>query len=473
MNNKIIDINKKSYIGIVCILASLIILAIAITYFIPKGQFGTTTDEFGNIVTDFNNFIELEDLKGINILKGIFAPILVLFSGDGLSIFMLSLFLLVVAGAFQVMSDSNGMNVIVYRVVNKFKNNKKLLVSLITLVFMLFGSLLGLFEEVLTLLPLIVMLSISLGFDGYTGFLMCILACGFGFASALTNPFTVITASDIIGVSPMNNIWFRIIIFIIMYGLILTFIFVHIKRIEKNPLNSPTYETDQKKKESLNENLEVKNEKKIFNTYIIFLSLLLLSIITITSIDALRSYTIVFLIAIFLIGGLIAGYIANENFKNTLNQFLKGLISALPTILLVLMASSIKYILEEGNVIATIAHTISNSMAGKNVYAVAILIFLIILVLEFFISSSTAKAIFVMGILSVVNISLSKELLVLLYVFGDGYTNVLFPTSPVLLIALSMVGINYFTWLRKSKFLFLINFLLVIGFIALAILIKY
>ena len=80
MNNKIIDINKKSYIGIVCILASLIILAIAITYFVPKGQFGTTTDEFGNIITDFNNFIKFDEAKGINIFKGIFAPILVLFS---------------------------------------------------------------------------------------------------------------------------------------------------------------------------------------------------------------------------------------------------------------------------------------------------------------------------------------------------------------------------------------------------------
>ena len=76
-----------------------------------------------------------------------------------------------------------------------------------------------------------------------------------------------------------------------------------------------------------------------------------------------------------------------------------------------------------------------------------------------------------MGILSTINISLSKELMVLLYLFGDGYTNILFPTSPVLLISLSMVGINYFTWLKKGKFLFLINFLLVIGLILLAVLI--
>ena len=51
---------------------------------------------------------------------------------------------------------------------------------------------------------------------------------------------------------------------------------------------------------------------------------------------------------------------------------------------------------------------------------------------------------------------LSKELLVLIYLFGDGFTNVLLPTSPVLLIGLSMIGMNYFTWLKKSKYLFMI-----------------
>lgn len=473
MKNKIIDINKTSFIGIVIMLFALIITAIIITYVVPKGEFATSYDEFGNLIVDYNKYILLDDQSGINIFKGLASPILVLFSADGLSLIMLSIFLLVVAGAFQTMSDSNGMNVIVDKIVKKFRNNKPLLICLVTLIFMIFGSFFGLFEEVLTLLPIIVMLSISLGYDGYTGFLMCIVACGFGFASAITNPFTVITASNIIGVSPMHNVWFRIIIFLIMYGLVLGFIFIHIKRIEKNPLASPTYETDVKKKDIVNDKIEFANSKKIFNAYTIFLSLVLLLIVVITSIEALRSYTIVFLIVIFLLGGFIAGYVATNNFKLTSKSFLKGILSALPTILLVLMASSIKYILDQGNVLATIANSISNLVEGKNIFLVAIIIYFIILILEFFISSSTAKAIFVMGILSVINIGVSDELLVLLYLFGDGYTNVLFPTSPVLLIALSMVGINYFTWIKKSKFFFLINLLLVIGLILLAIVIGY
>ncbi len=471
-NNKIIDINKKSFINILIMLFSLIVVAIVITYVVPKGTFGTKINEYGEIITDYSNFIKLPDKSGINILKGLFGFILVLFSGDGLSLIMLSLFLLVISGTFQVMSDTSGMKVIVNRLIRKFKDKKYTLVSLLTLVFMAFGTFFGLFEEVLTLLPLIVMITISLGYDGYLGFLICIVGCGFGFASGLTNPFTVITASNIIGADPMSNIWFRVLVFILMYGLLLVFIFNHIKKLERDPKSSPTYDADQNKLEIVSE-AEIENEPRIFKTYLILLLLILALIITVTSIEALRGYTVVFLTAVFLIGGIVAGLIVNNNKKDTFKSFLKGVVCALPTILLVLLAASIKYILEEGMIIATIANSISALIDGKNVFVVAIIIYAIILVLEFFISSSTAKSIFVMGILSLVSVDLSKEMLVLIYLFGDGFTNVLLPTSPVLLIGLSMVGLNYFSWLKKSKYLFLINALIVILLIIIAILIGY
>lgn len=472
-NNKIIDINKKSFINIVIMLEVLVILAIVITYLVPKGYFGTKLDEFGNLVTDYSNYIRVEGVKGINIFKGLFGFILVLTSSDGLSLIMLSLFLLVISGTFQIMSDTHGMMVIVNRLISKFKDKKYLLVALLTLTFMAFGSFFGLFEEVLTLLPLIIMITISLGYDGYLGFLVCIVATGFGFASGLTNPFTVITASNIIGADPMSKIWYRVIVFILMYGLLILFIFRHMKKIEKDPTLSPSFNSDKSKKELDDENTVIDNEPRIFKTYACLLLLILVLIITVTSIPALRGYTVVFLTLVFLIGGILAGSLVNKGFRKTFKSFLKGVVAAAPTILLVLLAASIKYILEEGMIIATISNSISTLIKGKNIYAVALIIYIIILVLEFFISSSTAKSIFVMGILSMVSIDLSKEMLVLIYLFGDGFTNVLLPTSPVLLIGLSMTGINYFTWLKKSKFLFILNTMLVIGLILLAVLIGY
>ena len=473
LDNKVLNISKKSFVNVIIILLVLIVASIAITYIVPRGTFETIIDAEGNTVIDYSQYIPLVDASGINIFKGLFAPILLLGSKDGLSIIMLSLFLMIISGSFQIMGDTNGIKVIVHSLIDKYKNKGKLLIAIIILVFMLFGSLLGLFEESLTLLPIIVMLTISLGYDGFTGFLICIIATAFGFASALTNPFTVIAASEIIGISPMTNIWYRIVVFILMYGLLLGYTFLHIRRISKKPECSPTYESDNLKRAFVNEELDISNRKKILTTYSVFLSIVVGIIILATSINFLRDYTIVFLIAVFLIGGLIAGYLCEKNFKKILKSFLNGIVSAIPAVVLVLLASSIKYILEEGQILATIAYNISLVVEEKNIYVVALLIYLIILVLEFFISSSTAKAIFVMGILCCVNINLSKELLVLVYLFGDGYTNVLFPTSPVLLIGLSMVGMNYISWIKNSKWLFVINALLVVGLICLAVFIGY
>ena len=137
------------------------------------------------------------------------------------------------------------------------------------------------------------------------------------------------------------------------------------------------------------------------------------------------------------------------------------------------LAASVKYVFDRGAILPTIANQINAAVAGHSVVAVAVILYLIVLVLEFFISSSTAKAILVMGLLSVVQVGLTKQMLVLIYTFADGYTNVLFPTSPVLLISLSMLELDYFSWVRRSWPLFLVNTLLVLGFILLGIAVGY
>ena len=469
-NNKLINISKKTFIGVAILLFLLMIVAIVLTYTLPKGQFGVLE----NGETDYTSFINLGKEGGINIFKGIFSPFLLLGADGGITIIMLCIFLLVIAGVFQAMNDNNGIKVIVNRVVNRFQNRKFILLCVISLIFMIFGAFLGLFEEVLTLLPIIAILTLSLGYDSFTGFLVSIVACGFGFSSAITNPFTVVFASNLIGVNPFIKIWFRIIIFIVMYGLVVLAVFLYTRRIKKKPEASLTYERDMKFRDEVFVKEEIQNEKKIFISYVSFFGLALATIIICSAISALRDYTVVALIAVFLIGGILVSLIASDwNAKKTFISFGKGALSVVPTLLFILMASSIKYILAEGKVLPTVVYSINNAVAGKNIYAIAFLLFAIVLGLEFFISSSTAKAVFVMSILGVLTLGLTKETLVLIYTFADGYTNLLFPTSPVLLIGLSMMEVSYFKWLKKSWPLFIITFSLVALFLVLAIAIAF
>ena len=463
----LINISKKTFFSVIALLLALMAVSIALTYVIPAGEFGTLPG--GG--TDYSVYTPLEGKGGIPILQGILAPVLVFASSDGLTLIMLSLFLIIISAAFQVMNDVGGIRSLIGYVSGKFRNRRTLLLVSLSFVFYCFGAFLGLFEEMLTMLPIIASLCVLLGYDSYTGFLCSIISCGFGFASAITNPFTVLLASEIIGVSPMTHIYYRLVIFAVMFLLLQCFIFTYTGRISKDPSSSLTLSHDEAIRLSAadDEAYEEKKDARIRRIYSIFLAAALLLIVVSSLSEALRGYSVVILIAYFLIGGTAAGAIASGDFRSVMKSFLKGVTGALPTIAFIAMAASVKFILDKASILPTIVYRIDTAAEGRSPVQIALIIYLIVLALEFFISSSTAKAIIVMGLLSAVNVGLSKSMMVLLYTFADGYTNVIFPTSPVLLIALSMIEMNYFTWVKKSLPLFAVNTALVIGFIVLGV----
>lgn len=466
----LINISRKTFIQVTALLLGLLIFSIALTYVVPKGKFGSLPS--GEV--NYLEYIPIEDAGGISVIRGIFAPVLVFASGDGLTLIMLSLFLFVISASFQVMNDVGGIKALVGAVSERFMSKRYVLLVLISLVFYCFGSFLGLFEEMLTMLPIVTALCLMVGFDSFTGFMCCIIACGFGFASAITNPFTVLLASEIIGANPMGHIWYRILIFVMMFGLLMGYLLLYVRRITKDPSSSLTLRHDENLKASqTSADVTSDNEMKIKLIYTAFLLVSLALIIMASMSDYLRSYAVVILTVYFLIFGPLAGILASGNVRKAMKSFFDGILGALPTIAFIAIAASVKFVFEEGAILPTIVHQINVLIEGHSPIMVAFVIYLIVLLLEFFISSSTAKAILVMGLLAMVNTGLSKQMLVLLYTFGDGYTNVIFPTSPVLLISLSMIEVDYFKWVKKSLSLFAVNLLLVLGFIALGVVLGY
>lgn len=461
----LISISQKAFFQVLSLLVILLVLSIILTYVVPKGSFGELRD--GGI--NFLDYHKRGDLKGIEIWRGLLAPILVFASEDGLTLIMLTLFLFVISASFQVMNDVGGIRIIVGTVSEKFKDRPWTLLVLISLLFYCFGAFLGLFEEMLTMLPIITALCIAAGFDSFTGFICCTLSCGFGFAGAITNPFTVLLASQIIGANPVEHLWFRILISAVMFGLLTAYLAYYTKTIKANPQASITYEHDRDLKGTDEITASDNEGKRTALIYTAFLLTALILIIVSSMIPALRSYTVVILTAYFLIFGILAGVLVSHSAEKTFSSFLRGLLGALPTTVFIAFAASIKYVFDRGSIMPTIIHQINILIQGHSPIVVAMTIYLIVLLLEFFISSSTAKAILVMGLLGMVSTGLSRQMLVLLYTFGDGYTNVIFPTSPVLLISLSMIGVNYFTWLKKSRFLFFVNLILVVLFIILGV----
>jgi len=470
----LININKKSFINVVIILLSLMLIAFILTYLIPQGIYERVD---GNIISGTYEQLPRENLK---IWEFFYSPIGLLLSEDGLSVIMISLFLFILGGFFTVMDKTKGIMVIIKKLVDKYFDNKHLLIRLITLFFMIFGAFFGIFEESVALLPIMIILSISMGYDTLMALGLTVLAAGFGFASAITNPFSVGIASEIAGINILSGVLFRIVVFGIMYFLVSTFLVRYAKKLESDPEKSLTYEDDLEKRNNLTNDFdqEIVGEKKIFKTYIAIFIILLVFIISASLLQLIVQIeipTIILMSAVFLIGGIIAGVIINKSIKETLKIFLKGMVAVMPAAILIIMAGSVKWIMVNGQIMDTILHFFETILADKPAIIGVLGIYLIILIIQFFIGSASAKAVLIMPLLVplVQLIGVSTNIAILAFIFGDGYTNVIFPTNGVLLIALSIAAVSYQKWFKWTIKLQAITFVLTVVFLVIAYLIGY
>lgn len=464
-------INTKAFITVLIMLVTIIAASALLTLFVPQGSY---IRENGKINIDSFTYGEVQ---GIAFWRVITAPFRVFFSSDAITIIMISIFLLIMSGVFNIIEKTGGVASIIQRTKKRFKAKRSLVLCIVVLIFMLFGSFFGMFEELVTLLPIIVVLALSLNFDTLTGLGMCMMAACFGFSSAITNPFSVGLASEIAGVKVMDGMYLRIILFIIIYGMICAFLLVHSKRIKKDPKKSLTYDLDKEKMESLHikeEESSLEN-KRIFKVYIIFFAIQVAILLLVACISAISSYAIVILSISFLIGGLLCGWLVQRDMKKVLHWMLQGIVAMLPAILMIALASSVKLIMSESGIIDTVLHAVIESLKGQSIFVNILIIYGLILFLQIFIGSASAKLLLIMPIMIEICVALniSPNLVILTYCMADGFTDMILPTNPVLLIGLSMTGVSYGKWFRFTWWFQLVVFLVTVLILFIGVQIGY
>jgi uncharacterized ion transporter superfamily protein YfcC len=380
------------------------------------------------------------------------APIRVFASTDAITIIMISIFLLVMSGVFNLLDKTGGVKTVIVRIMRKLQDRNGSVVCIMVLIFMLFGSLFGMFEELATLLPLIIVFMLSMKLDTMVGLGACLMASCFGFSTAITNPFSVGTAAQLAGIHVSSGAWLRIVFFVMVYLVVCAFLLGYLKKINRNPRLSPTYENDLKRREGLMGQLEETDpqQRYIFRVYAVFFAIQGGLLVAIACIRAISGLAIPILAASFLISGLIAGQLVCKNFRQVLGCFLQGAAAMLPAVAMIALASSVKLVMVESNILHTVMHTVLNLLSGKGKFVTILLIYALILFLQLFIGSASAKIFLVMPIvLPITNaLGISPTLVILTYCMADGFTDVILPTNPVLLIGLSMANVSYWKWLK-------------------------
>lgn len=406
-------------------------------------------------------------------------------------------------------------------IVFKFIGVNNVIIVMIMLLFSLFGSVFGMSEETIAFVIILVPLAVSMGYDSIVGVCLCYLGAHLGFAASTLNPFTVGIAQGIAELPLFSGLEYRFICWIIINIIGIAFVLIYARIIKMNPKRSIVYNEDEYWRQRAmgeTDKIEFHTPRSAWIVYGTIMAVLVafsiyypytdlkigklemhilaMPVVTglfaLTGIFSLRKsvhffilsllgFTILFLIigvmgygwyiseiaalffAMGLSSGLAMGFDANKNVK----LFLDGAKDIISAALVVGLAGGIIVIMEDGKVIDTIMYRLSHSLHQVSQIRAVGIMYVIQTTLNLIIPSGSAKAALTMPIMAPFSdlINLSRQATVMAYQFGTGFTNMITPTSGVLIAALGVARIPYVKWVRW--FWPLLVILLLLGFLLL------
>ena len=474
----------KSFIAVVAILLAVLIFVGILTFVIPAGRYTIYTKDESKAAEPFyehtedesldkqiviNSYRELSDEENTSrlpVLRWLTSPFEALILGsNSANMIMIIALLLVLGGTFKVLEESGGLISLVRVIMERLHAKRFVAVWIITAVIMILSAVFGLQEQLLILYPIFAMLCTALNWSRFTAISFVLIASGVGFTTAITNPLTIGTASIAAGVSVTDGMWYRCIIFCVMYVVTSLFLMFLAKRDEKKA----TTKFDLKNfamVSSEEHKADIRKAKMITALF----SIALLSVIITTAIDSLRSLAMVFMAVAFIFGTVIIGKLLLGTYKKLGKCFIKGVKDVLPSIVIIMIAFGITYIAQQGNILHTIFHYFYNSVTNISPYLAVIILYAFVLIIEFFIPSASAKAVLIIPMLTLAPIEgISKTVIILTYLFADGYTNVLYPTCGTLLVGLGLADVSFSEWFKKTILFQLLLMVLSLGFLMLAV----
>lgn len=511
-NSKIMDMAKKFVIPHTYVIVfSFIAIAVVLTWILPGGEFER---EFVDVNGTMREVIVEGSFHGAEKHPQTWQLFSALFDGFAGKADII-VFILIIGGAFWIMNDSRAIDVGIQSFLLRVRKLERfrifrilgvdnMIITMIMLVFSMFGATFGMSEETIAFIIIFVPLAISMGYDSIVGLSMCFVGAGLGFAGALLNPFTIGIAQGLSSLPLFSGIEYRLVVWLAINLVGITWVLRYAARIRKDPEASPVYDSDTywrgKGKVDLDELeyntplmawvsyafllggmlvfaiLEPRSTLQIGNsTYSFFFLPLLSGLFAITGIITLRKsvhffilnlllFTILYLIigvmgygwfvkeiaTLFLVMGIFSGMAANKSANEITRLFIEGMRDILSAAVVVGLAGGILVVLEDGKVIDSMLHGIANSMQEFGKLASVSMMYLIQTLINIVIPSGSAKAALTMPIMSQFSdlIGVSRQATVMAFQLGDGFTNMITPTSPVLIGVLGVAKIPYEKWLK-------------------------
>ena len=348
--------------------------------------------------------------------------------------------------------------------------SSELILAVIMGVFCVIGGILGWSEQIIPFVPIIISLSLALGYDSLVGMAISGFACLVTFAVGPFNVYNVGTA-DVIATLPMFSGWeLRLALFFIISALSMFWVLRYAAKIKKDPSKSLMKDIDQSDlRIAIPDDVEMDTKKSV--------SLIIMVICFAFTIFGLLTYKWSFneMGAIFLMGAVAVGIINRMSATDMTNALVQGAKDAFPGALIIGLARSIQVVMADGGLVDPLVHGLSTFMGGASAYASAVGMFIANLFINALIPSGSGQAMAVMPIMIPLAdmLHITRQTAVLAFQFGDGISNTFWFTNGTLLIYCGLGKVPLRIWYKFIIPLQIIFFITQLVFLYIAVATNY
>jgi len=408
------------------LLLSTVVVAVVMTWVVPAGRYERRADAAtGRDVVVPGSYARVAQAP-----VGPMAALLVVPRGivAGADVILT---ILIVGGAFALLDATGALKRLVGSLVGRTRR-PHVIVALTSMAFATLGGLENLYEEIVALIPVVLMLSRGLGFGAVTALAMSVGAAVVGAAFGPTNPFQTGIALRFAEMPALSQPVLRFSLFAAAVAVWIAWTLFMTSRDDERPDVGGAAPGPATRQDGL------------------LLAIALAPFVPYVYGVIARDWGFNELSGLFLVAGFAVGLVSGRTLSTTAADFLKAMETMLAAGLFVGVARAISVALADGQILDTILFTLATPLANTPGAVAAALMVPVQALLHVPVVSVSGQAVLTMPVMAPLAdlVGVSRDAAVIAYQTGAGLMDMITPTSGALLAILMGAKVTYGRWLR-------------------------
>lgn len=448
------------------IILGIIVFAAILTHFVPAGVFDRVDiDGRDTVVEGTYHQVTPNPATPWGVLTAIYNGLV---GASGIVFYIF-----IIGASFGVLRATGAIDAGVSAIAQKLRGREILFIPVFMTVFSLGGAMLGLAEESIMYIAILVPIAVALGYDSVVGAAVVLLGGSSGFTAAFMNPFTVGIAQGLAGLPIFSGIGLRLVLWVVLLGLSITFVMVYALRIKKDPRRSVLYGSDSLAEEIRTQSTTVVPEFTVRHKLV--LSVLGLTLIMLAAGVSNFNWFLPELSGLFILMGIIVGVVGKLGATGTAEAFVEGAREMVTGALVVGLAYGILVVFQDGQILDTLLIALTQVIGALPGAVAAVGMFFVQGLISFPVPSGSGQAALTMPILAPLAdmVGVTRQTAVLAYQLADGIGNMIFPTAGFFMASLAVARISWSKWVKWVWPLLLMQAVIAIAVVIIAQLIGY